>query len=301
MTRVSVVIPTVGRASLTDAVASALQQEHVHEVLVMVDTPGEVTVPRDDRVRTIPVGDRTGSASARQRGVEAATGDVIGLLDDDDLWLPGKVSRQLEAVPPGDGWIVGCRTIVRRTGRPDRIWPRTVIAPHEPVPDYLFQMAWPRFGDSVLQTSTLLLPRSLALEVPLDGVADAVHDEPTWLMSVRAHHPGLPIHQLPDALAVYRVGDGSLSTTLDDDSPAYIAWGRQHLDVVAPRTRGDYYLTSAVTAAAGAGSVAGMLRAARAGFAEGRPGPGATAYATLKIAQVAARRGGRFVRRAGRP
>jgi glycosyltransferase involved in cell wall biosynthesis len=50
----------------------------------------------DPRVRVIRLDASGGVAAARNRAIETATGDWIALLDDDDLWAPGKLTAQLE-------------------------------------------------------------------------------------------------------------------------------------------------------------------------------------------------------------
>jgi glycosyltransferase involved in cell wall biosynthesis len=287
---VSVVIPTVGRKTLAAAVSSALDQTSpVHEVIVVADTNKTVAVPDDGRIKVVHTGGGQGSANARQQGVEAATGDVIALLDDDDLWHPYKIERQLAEIRNGDGgdWVVACRSAVRRTGKREKVWPRRVITSHQSVPDYLFRMTGVRMGGGMLQSSTLCFPRSLALRVPLNDDPDAVHDEPTWCIRVQKDNPQIVFRQLSDCLSVYNVTADSASRRHHDDSDDYVRWGLAYLTDSTARVRGDYFLTSAVSAAARAGSVSSVRQAISTGFEQGRPGAGAIVYAGGKLLHAA--------------
>jgi glycosyltransferase involved in cell wall biosynthesis len=61
-----------------------------------------------------------GAAAARNTGIRAARGEFIALLDDDDVWEPEKLARQVEALrqAPDDTGLVYCgyRVIAERTG-----------------------------------------------------------------------------------------------------------------------------------------------------------------------------------------
>lgn len=46
--------------------------------------------------------ERCGAAEARNRGIAAAEGEWVALLDDDDVWSPDKLARQLEALQRAD-------------------------------------------------------------------------------------------------------------------------------------------------------------------------------------------------------
>ena len=103
---VSVVIPTFNReALLRRAIESVLCQTHrAVEVLVVDDgsTDGTAvmmaaTYAADARVRYLPQ-QNAGVAVARNRGLAAATGDYLALLDSDDYWYPWKLELQLRCL-----------------------------------------------------------------------------------------------------------------------------------------------------------------------------------------------------------
>src|SRR6185312_5919980 len=93
---VSAVIATIGRPSLTRAVQSALDQTHpVDESIVVAEADVQVSIPADDRIVVLRSSAGAGPARSRQKGLDVARGSVIALLDDDDLWSPTKLARQL--------------------------------------------------------------------------------------------------------------------------------------------------------------------------------------------------------------
>jgi glycosyltransferase involved in cell wall biosynthesis len=106
---VSVVIPTRDRrAFLTVALRSVLQQSGVSVEVVVVDdgstdgTSDLVAGLRDPRVRLFRHASAAGVSAARNHGIAEASGEWIALLDDDDLWAPDKLTRQLEAADRSD-------------------------------------------------------------------------------------------------------------------------------------------------------------------------------------------------------
>ncbi|RMB77375.1 glycosyltransferase family 2 protein [Rhodococcus sp. SBT000017] len=294
MTTVSVVIPTVGRSSLSGAVDSALQQSFsVCEVIVVADTADELGLAANARIKVLRCGPGAGAQRARQIGIRDAVGDVIALLDDDDLWHPYKIEAQmllLEASGPSTT-IVSCACVVRRPDGHEKILPRVAIEPRQDIAEYLYTYSLHRsgLGNGVVQTSTLLFPAQLALDVPLDERADAVHDESTWLLAVRSKYPRTRIEQLNDPFVIYRVTPNSLSNNGKNDVSRYLDWGQEHLHDASPRVRGDYYLTSPVAAAASAGSTLGIRQAIRVGSNRGSPGIWAVLYAVAKLLTVSVR------------
>jgi glycosyltransferase involved in cell wall biosynthesis len=287
---VSAVIPSIGRPSLGRAVQSVLDQTHaVAEIIVVSDTDGLVALPPDDRIvllRSDFAG--SGPARCRQRGIDAATGSVIALLDDDDEWYPTKLARQLEAVDSmaSTHWIASSRISVLGPGTRRRAWPRRLIEPGELISEYLFRFTALTVGGAALQTSTLCFPAELAREVRWDVDAGAPHDEPSWLIRVQRTIPNVRVVQLPDVLSTYNVADSSFSRDTSDRTDECIEWGLQYLATESPRVLGDYLCTSPVSAAVFARSLGGVRRSMRSALRYGRPGPFALLYAILNAARI---------------
>jgi len=101
---VSVIVTTCNRAHyLPDALASVRAQTYVAYELIVVDdgssdeTPSLLRRLEATGVRCLRQPNR-GVAVARNQGVQAARGELIAFLDDDDLWLPDKLERQISVI-----------------------------------------------------------------------------------------------------------------------------------------------------------------------------------------------------------
>lgn len=124
-TLVSVVIPTRNRAGhLPDAVGSALAQTHRALEVIVVDDASEDRTgavvaeleAADGRVRGVRHPERRGAQAARNTGVAEARAPVMAFLDDDCVWLPSKLEKQLDALSPDRG-LVYCRHAIRHHGQ----------------------------------------------------------------------------------------------------------------------------------------------------------------------------------------
>ncbi len=113
--RVSVVLPYRDAAStLAEAARGVLAEDDDLELLLVDDGSRDdgPTVARaldDPRVRHLDA-EGQGLVAALQRGVAAARGEAIARMDADDVWLPGRLDAQREALAlaPRLG-AVGCR------------------------------------------------------------------------------------------------------------------------------------------------------------------------------------------------
>lgn len=98
--RVTAAIPAYNAERyLPDAIESVLAQTHPCFELIVVDdgsTDSTVQIAQSfSEVRCVSQPNR-GDASARNRAISEAQGDLIAFLDADDFWLPEKISSQLD-------------------------------------------------------------------------------------------------------------------------------------------------------------------------------------------------------------
>jgi glycosyltransferase involved in cell wall biosynthesis len=100
----SVVIPTHARPELlAEAVASVIAQTREDwECLVVDDGSGTDFAPDDPRVRVIRRERSGGPAAARNTGIEAARGEVVAFLDDDDRYTPDRLALAARGLEHGD-------------------------------------------------------------------------------------------------------------------------------------------------------------------------------------------------------
>jgi glycosyltransferase involved in cell wall biosynthesis len=107
----SVVIPTYGRPRLLNsAVESVLAQTDPSFEVVVVDdaSPEPITgLPADPRLRLVRRSRNGGSAAARNTGLDAARGEYVVFLDDDDLMTPDRLELAREGLRRAD--IAVCR------------------------------------------------------------------------------------------------------------------------------------------------------------------------------------------------
>lgn len=283
---VSVVIPTIGRADVARAVHSVLRQsEPVSEILVVADTLDEFDLPADIRIRVLRVGPAAGGNTARQAGIDAAEGDVIGLLDDDDEWHEDKVRMQLDEAARAltSDWIISSRVVLRRSKTDSLIQPGRPLGPDESIVHYMFRKSSPRAGHGFLQASTLMFPRHLGVSVGFDRTL-RFHQDISWLVDVATALPEVELLQVWEPLVTYNSTQGSVSKRIDP--MASINWAQVRLQQDR-RTMGDFILTQSLGFARRTGSVWLMCRVLVSGMRVARPGTAAIIYALGAIVKTA--------------
>src|SRR5690349_14699879 len=110
---VSIILPVYnGERFLAQAIESALAQTYSRYELVVVDdgsTDASGEIARSYEQVSYIWQKNGGSGAARNRGLEAISGDYVAFLDADDLWLPDKLDLQMGYLldHPHIGYTIG--------------------------------------------------------------------------------------------------------------------------------------------------------------------------------------------------
>lgn len=97
----TVVIPTIGRESLVNAVDSIVEPELSVQVIVVTDKIQDLSLVFEmlsGREVVIVRGPDLGAPGARNEGIRLASSKYISFLDDDDLWMPTKATKQIREI-----------------------------------------------------------------------------------------------------------------------------------------------------------------------------------------------------------
>jgi glycosyltransferase involved in cell wall biosynthesis len=206
---VSVVVPTHDRRRLlVQTLRSILWQREVDfEVIVVDDGSSDGTAEvvaglGDARVRLLRHDTPQGVAAARNRGIAEAAGAWLAFCDDDDLWAPDKLARQLQAArATGRSWVYTgeVRIDLRQ---------RIVGGTHPPPPPEQVAARLPHWnlvpgGCSGVIASKAALAVTGWFDTRLCNLAD-------WDLWIRLGRTGLPA-RVPDLLVGYRLHAGSAS------------------------------------------------------------------------------------------
>lgn len=120
---VSVIIPVYNRAHLLHRALDSVVAQTFKDIEILViddcsrDDPYSVIKEyKDSRIKYIKQKENQGVAAARNRGLREAQAPFVAFLDDDDEWLPEKLSKQVELFlqsPPEVGLIyTGVETVM---------------------------------------------------------------------------------------------------------------------------------------------------------------------------------------------
>jgi len=277
--QVSVVIPTRARPELVArAVRSALAQDGSQiEVIVVLDGPDGATQRAlaciaDPRMRVLALPERAGLGAARNAGVKAARGPWVGLLDDDDEWLPGKLRAQLDVAEQArcPSPIISCRFIARRE-QGDVILPRRVPGLHEAISEYLFCQTRLLGGEGVILPSTILAPRAVFQRTPFRHER-LPHEGSDWLLrAVREDGVGVEFVAAREPLAIWHAEGARSRIGNSDDWQASLAWADENAALLSPRARAAFILTRASQEARRGRHWPALWRMPWQAFRDGRP------------------------------
>ena len=197
----SVIIPTYNRGwVLKEAIDSVLAQDFKNFELIVVDdgstdNTGEVLDSYDQDLIVIRQPNR-GVSAARNRGIAEAGGRLIAFLDSDDLWLPRKLSTQIDFFNSNPAAVINqTEEIWIRNGV--RVNPKTR---HHKSSGMIFERS---LGLCLVSPSAVMMKRALFDEVGhFDEDLPACEDYDLWLRVSWRY----PVHLIETPLIIKRGG-----------------------------------------------------------------------------------------------
>jgi glycosyltransferase involved in cell wall biosynthesis len=208
---ISVIIPSRNRPQmLREAVASVLSQTFPYVEIIIVLTGGDAAttdaaheLSERTGVKVIAT-EPLGISATRNRGLADATGEWVSFLDDDDLWLPDKLERQMEMANLTGADVVTTNWVIfDETGDIEQ-WRPTGANPLPKGLSYAEAFILNNFGSVGCLIRTRALRSLGGFDVSLKAGED-------WDMWRRLSH-GHTIVYLDIPLIRYRVHNGNVSS-----------------------------------------------------------------------------------------
>ena len=206
---VSVIIPCFNAGErIRETLNSVLRQTYGNwEAIVVDDGSTEHSVEivssfvkEDPRIRLIVMEKNSGGPSApRNLGIASAKGDLIAFLDSDDIWMPGKLERQLAFMESKNALLSSTSyELIDETGKP-----RNKVIRCLPIQNYR------RF----LRNTNIGFSSSVLVRDLLDGIQfrpyPVADDHQFWKDIFRK---GCTMYGLDEVLMQYRVQKKSISS-----------------------------------------------------------------------------------------
>jgi len=211
MTKVSVIIPDYNQSVFVkDAIHSVLNQRCKADEIIVVDDGStddsrEVVGQFGDRVRYIWQ-ENQGLAGARNTGLQASSGELIGLLDADDEWTPEYLETMVR-LAEGDPEASVFYCMAQCMDIQGKDLPQLVggppVAPHELYHRLLRQ-------NFIIPSTVLFRKKSIVEAGAFDANLRSCEDWDLWLRLL----PGRKLIGAPQRLVRYRVHGSSLSTNV---------------------------------------------------------------------------------------
>ncbi len=226
----SIVIPAYNAAAfLAEAIESALAQTYRPLEVVVVDdgstddTAAIASRYLDHREVVLVRQENRGLAGARNRGVAESHGEVIGLLDADDIWMPEKCATAMNYLRQNAdvGWVTTDCYLMYDDTRTDKRYFGDQIADAFPEADNAEQLRW--IAQANFMSVACLIRRDLFEAFgDFDVRRRRAEDYDLW---IRFMLGGALVGRISEPLGWYRLREDSLSADLAKQWQA-------HLDVL---------------------------------------------------------------------
>lgn len=204
---VSTIIPTFNRARMiSEAIDSVISQDFDNAEIIIIDdgsTDNTVEIVRKygSQVTYIRTENR-GVSAARNLGIARASGNLIAFLDSDDIWLPGKLTTQVNYFNANpDIHICQTEELWIRNGK--RVNPKNI---HKKCSGWIFENCIPL---CIVSPSAVMIRKKVFDDIGIfDENMPACEDYDLWLRAAVKYQ----IVTLGDPLIIKRGGhDDQLS------------------------------------------------------------------------------------------
>lgn len=215
--KLSFVIPTYQSVTwLPHAVTSCLEQTHKDiEVVVVDDCSTDRTreylswLKKDSRVNVITNPINMGRSFSRNMGNKAAQGDIILVLDADDISTPNRaevIARKFANSKPD--YVYGAATVIDAVGRPLQI----------AQPDVFDKEKALKTLENRIVHSTAAYTRDFAAKFPYRGDEIAKLGVDDWAQQIEAKLSGAVFDFVPQKLCCYRILDSQITKKRDPEA-----------------------------------------------------------------------------------
>lgn len=212
---VSVVLPTYNRREyLTEAIESVINQTYSNIELIVIDDHSSES-PRNivdnisnsglQNIVFLRHEENKGVSAARNTGIEQANGQLVALLDDDDLWSPDKIERQVvEFQRGGSETGVVCSGIRSIDADGSTIRAREV--------QYTGSITKELLCGAIVPLPSVVVRRDVLLEAGLFDERLLAYEDQEWMIRLSQH---CEFRSVSDPLVISRRGDDHAQLTDD--------------------------------------------------------------------------------------
>ena len=243
---VTVVIPVHNRVRLLQrAILSASRQDYEKIEIIVVDDGSSVDISaaceavnlRGTPLRLIKNEKSVGAQRSRLIGANAASGEVVALLDSDDWWERHKISRQIVEYIIHPDALISCQSKSVATGR---VIPEECLNTSQKVEDFIFCTT-----GGFLQSSTYLMDRLLLCRALSRCCDFGIHDDIRVALEVQSS--GGRVIQINETLCNF---DDTLRPdriSLDLDKIKYaLNWFQENTSTWSGAAKAGYYAKDTV-------------------------------------------------------
>lgn len=207
--KVSVIIPLYNaECFIIEAIKSVQNQNYKNIEIIVVDdcsTDKSAEILKNLRnedacIHYYKLNENSGVAVARNRGIELSTGRYLAFLDSDDIWLQGKLDRQLKLFKKyrNTAFAYTAIKIIDESGK--------IIKEKRNIPEYVDYKFILR--NTVIATSTVMIDRFIVPSIIMPNRRSA-EDYSLWLSLLRDYGAA---HGINEAYTLYRKSRFSVSS-----------------------------------------------------------------------------------------